>query len=105
MRLVAALAQQYLDGGETARAEQLLLTHLAEHPRLRRCVLCLLSDVEHGGESSKPHARAMLEFADGLLTRRALYRCGNCGFGGRRLLWQCPGCRKWGRFVYVTDLL
>jgi lipopolysaccharide biosynthesis regulator YciM len=47
----------------------------------------------------------MLDFADGVLARRSLYRCGNCGFAGRRLLWQCPGCRKWGRFVYVTDVV
>ena len=23
------------------------------------------------------------------------YRCGQCGFSSRQLLWQCPGCRTW----------
>ena len=23
------------------------------------------------------------------------YRCGQCGFSSRQLLWQCPGCRNW----------
>ena len=104
-RLVAALAQQYLDAGETARAEQLLTKQLAEHPSFTGLRSLLAFDVERGGEQSGSHSQAMLEFADGVLARRPLYRCGNCGFAGRRLLWQCPGCRKWGRFVYVTDLI
>lgn len=102
-RLVAALAQQYQDAGETARAEQLLTNQLAQHPSFASLRSLLAFDVEHGSEHAAPHSQAMLEFADGVLARRSLYRCDNCGFAGRRLLWQCPGCRKWGRFVYVTE--
>jgi lipopolysaccharide biosynthesis regulator YciM len=104
-RLVAALAQQYQNGGDTERADQLLTTQLAEHPSFAGLRGLLAFDVEQGGEQAGRHSQAMLEFADGVLARRSLYRCGNCGFAGRRLLWQCPGCRKWGRFVYVTDLI
>lgn len=104
-RLVAALAQQYQNTGDTARAQQLLTKQLAEHPSFAGLRSLLAFDVGHGGEHASPHSQAMLDFADGVLARRSLYRCGNCGFAGRRLLWQCPGCRKWGRFVYVTDVV
>lgn len=30
-----------------------------------------------------------------LLTRRPVYRCGQCGFSGNQLYWQCPSCHQW----------
>ncbi|MGD9729872.1 MAG: hypothetical protein AB7V39_26315 [Nitrospiraceae bacterium] len=24
-----------------------------------------------------------------------MYHCSNCGFRGKSLRWQCPGCRQW----------
>jgi lipopolysaccharide biosynthesis regulator YciM len=100
-RLAAALAQCYQHDGESQRAEQLLLEQLGRHPS----VAGLRSLVALGVEQDAPnrHAGAMLAFADDVLARRASYRCGNCGFAGKRLLWQCPGCRKWGCFTYVMD--
>jgi lipopolysaccharide biosynthesis regulator YciM len=102
-RVVAALALEYQSRGEFGRAEDLLTSQLAEHPSMAGLHSLLAFDVEHDGAESSRHARVMLDFAEDVLARRSLYRCANCGFAGRRLLWQCPGCRKWGRFVYVTD--
>lgn len=104
-RLVATLAVEYQSRGETTRAEQLLTTQLAANPSIAVLRSLLAFDVENEGEQSSRHSRAMFDFAEGILARRSLYRCGNCGFAGRRLLWQCPGCRKWGRFAYVSDLI
>jgi len=30
-----------------------------------------------------------------VLSQGPLYRCGHCGFAGRKLHWQCPGCQQW----------
>ena len=30
-----------------------------------------------------------------LLENKPIYRCGNCGFSGKQLHWQCPGCKQW----------
>jgi len=38
----------------------------------------------------------VLQFTRALLERQSLYRCKNCGFGARSLMWQCPSCRSWG---------
>ncbi len=32
-----------------------------------------------------------------LLEGRPVYKCHHCGFSGRALHWQCPGCKQWGR--------
>ena len=31
-----------------------------------------------------------------LLASRPAYRCGHCGFAGKNLHWNCPGCKHWG---------
>jgi lipopolysaccharide biosynthesis regulator YciM len=25
----------------------------------------------------------------------ARYRCGNCGYGTQKFIWQCPSCKLW----------
>jgi lipopolysaccharide biosynthesis regulator YciM len=34
--------------------------------------------------------------AERLLASRPAYRCGHCGFAGKHLHWNCPGCKHWG---------
>lgn len=36
------------------------------------------------------------EVIEKLLDNKNTYKCTNCGFPGKKLHWQCPGCRKWG---------
>ena len=33
------------------------------------------------------------------------YRCGECGYYGKTLYWQCPSCREWDRFAPEFDLV
>ncbi len=33
------------------------------------------------------------------------YRCRRCGFSGRQIHWQCPGCRSWGSIHAVQEHL
>jgi len=33
------------------------------------------------------------------------YRCGECGYYGKTLYWQCPSCRQWDRFAPEFDLI
>lgn len=30
-----------------------------------------------------------------LLKTKPVYKCGHCGFAGKTLYWQCPGCKEW----------
>lgn len=40
-----------------------------------------------------------------LLERGPRYRCDNCGFVGKALHWQCPGCKAWSTVKPVPDRL
>ena len=39
-----------------------------------------------------------------LIERQSTYHCGQCGFSGRYLHWQCPSCRQWNTIVPVRDV-
>lgn len=39
-----------------------------------------------------------------VLAQGPLYRCGQCGFAGRKLHWQCPGCQQWGTIAPLACL-
>lgn len=78
-------------------------------PFIDECVeQLILSDEVLGGfvdtqrimDPDSAHVReAALERVRTALARLAAsaprYRCGQCGFSSRQLLWQCPGCRNW----------
>lgn len=39
-----------------------------------------------------------------LLADKPDYRCVSCGFSGKSLHWQCPGCKQWGTVKSVHSL-
>ncbi len=39
-----------------------------------------------------------------LLADKPDYRCVSCGFSGKSLHWQCPGCKQWGTVKSVDSL-
>lgn len=39
-----------------------------------------------------------------IIGREPLYLCGQCGFSGRYLHWQCPSCRQWNSIAPVRDV-
>ncbi len=39
--------------------------------------------------------KTIKEMTNRLLENRSIYRCENCGFDGKSLHWQCPGCKRW----------
>lgn len=32
------------------------------------------------------------------------YRCGQCGFSGKQVHWQCPSCRQWGKIKPIRGV-
>ncbi|MEC9127362.1 MAG: lipopolysaccharide assembly protein LapB, partial [Pseudomonadota bacterium] len=40
--------------------------------------------------------RLLKELVEKQMLQRPKYRCGSCGFSGRKLYWLCPSCKKWG---------
>ena len=40
-----------------------------------------------------------------LIELQPVYRCNHCGYSGKKLVWLCPGCRKWGSIKPINEQL
>ena len=39
--------------------------------------------------------QVLKEVTTQLIADKPIYACSQCGFAGRTLYWQCPGCKHW----------
>lgn len=77
-------------------ANEFVVEQLLRNPSLGGFVT-LLNRLDRHGEPLPPERLALVRrFSQSLLQRQPDYRCKNCGFSGKMLMWQCPSCRSWG---------
>jgi len=84
-----------LNKGEAKQAMRLMVDQLKHRPSVRG----LKWLVEHNLERSEGRARENLtilkDLIDNLLKDKPVYECQECGFHGKSMHWQCPGCKLW----------
>lgn len=84
---------QRRDGNEAA--EIYITEQLRRRPSVRgldRLIEVHLSDSE---ESLRENLMILRDLTQKLLENKAIYDCVRCGFKGRSMHWQCPGCKSW----------
>lgn len=77
-----------------------LAARVQQHPSWQG-VLDLLGLLEGDGDDAELLSQ-MRPTIVGLYKAMPHYRCGNCGFAGRELHWQCPGCHAWNTLRPIT---
>lgn len=95
---VLALIDALREEGREQEAKKIMDEELVRErvsPVLLECFLRLEA------EGAPPGARVVLERVAEIFSSNAadwlIYRCTQCGFEARNLLWQCPSCHAWGR--------
>jgi lipopolysaccharide biosynthesis regulator YciM len=68
---------------------------LALHPSLRGLAKYLELRLAGCRTGEQESLRMLKNLAERLQTGRPAYLCRECGFAGKSLHWQCPGCRRW----------
>jgi len=66
---------------------------LQAHPSVQG--LRRLLELQNGSAVSSEEMRPVQLLLESLVDGEAVYRCRQCGFTGRSLHWQCPGCERW----------
>ena len=94
--LVAAIAADMIQAEGGAAATEFLATKLLQHPSLAG--LSQLIGLQLGASSggAREDLSVLQGLAERLVASRPAYRCGHCGFAGKHLHWNCPGCKHWG---------
>jgi lipopolysaccharide biosynthesis regulator YciM len=85
-----------------------VLNELNRSPKLAETIIRFIADNEVLNrlvelsvlETGEPEqqAQALARISSGLrmlALSTARYRCGNCGYGSQRFIWQCPSCKLW----------
>ena len=81
------------------QGEQMAAAFIAGELGLRPSVRGLSRFIDFSLAGSDGAARENLmilkNMTDQLLENKPVYACANCGFSGKTLHWNCPGCRQW----------
>lgn len=92
---ILVLAELAADSNEIEKARSYIAAELRIRPTVRgidRLIDYLLLDAQ--GEA-KNNLSLLKETTGRLVEDKKAYKCGKCGFTGRSLHWQCPGCKSW----------
>jgi len=91
--VLLALVDEIMRRQGEAEAAQFLDERLQKYPSvygLRR-----LLELRNGAGKENGEMRAVHLLLSSLIDAEGVYRCRQCGFTGRSLHWQCPGCKGW----------
>ena len=100
--LVAAVAEDMIAAESGEAAGRFLAAQLVDHPSLQGLAQLIRVQLGTGSGESRADLALLQELTQNLVARRPTYRCGHCGFAGKHLHWNCPGCKHWGS-VKIID--
>lgn len=76
-------------------AIQFVIEHLRVHPSIRGINRLVQFTVARSEGSIRSDLTILQELMEKVVANKPFYRCHACGFSGRTLQWQCPGCKRW----------
>jgi len=92
---VLALAEIMSHQQGNEQAAEFITAELGKRPSVRG--LSRLLDLSLSRAEGVAHENLLIlkNITDQLLENKPVYKCHDCGFCGKTLHWQCPGCKQW----------
>ncbi|NVK39953.1 MAG: lipopolysaccharide assembly protein LapB [Oceanospirillaceae bacterium] len=94
--LILALAERIREERGVYSAGVFITEELKKRPSVKGFNRLIDMHIEHGARSARESLQVLRGLIGQLEQSKPRYRCCQCGFSGRLLLWQCPSCRQWG---------
>ena len=90
------------DGRESA--EQFVKEELVKRPTLKG--LHKWAEIELGKSKDKERdkIRVVVEMLERVIEVKPLFACKLCGFRGKEMHWQCPGCKSWNTVKPISSI-
>ncbi len=87
-----------------SEAVDFLTDWVRKHPTLHGLrSLVNLKKMERDSADSESEIEPLQSLLVSMFDTDGMYRCRQCGFTGRTLHWQCPGCKGWYMQAPITD--
>ena len=80
--------------GDEAAAE-FIAAELGRRPSVRGLARFIDFSLAGSEGNARENLLILKNMTDQLLENKPVYSCHNCGFTGKTLHWNCPGCRQW----------
>jgi len=89
------LAELIAETDGTAAAQQCIVDELKVRPTVRGIDRLIEYQLRNADGEARQNLALLKEVTARLIEHKQNYVCGNCGFKGRALHWQCPSCKSW----------
>ena len=103
---VLVLAQMIKNDEGIEAAEKFVEKQLIQKPSVRGLDLLLKLNLEKNAQNTDDVAKFEIleKLVNKLLDKKPNHRCRKCGFGAKKLHWQCPSCKSWGSVKPIYGL-
>lgn len=78
--------------------------YVRRYPSLRGLYIFINIYISNAEGRAREDLHILQNLMKKLLTDKPDYQCNACGFSGKSLHWQCPGCKQWGTIMPVYSL-
>lgn len=78
--------------------------NLSKHPSIRGLNRLIYWHLESAHGKVREKLQMLYDITSKFLDNKPVYRCGQCGFGGKHLHWHCPSCKQWGKMKPIHGL-
>jgi lipopolysaccharide biosynthesis regulator YciM len=77
------------------QAADYIAGELGKRPSVRGLARFIDLNLSGCSGSARDNLLILKNMTDQLLENKPVYKCNDCGFTGKALHWQCPGCKHW----------
>lgn len=93
--IALALVEQLQRQEGEERAIDFLTGYLERQPSVRGMSRLIELKTAKSDQARHQDLSILQDLVNNILEGKPVYQCDNCGFKGRALHWQCPGCKRW----------
>lgn len=93
--LIVAKAQLLKASQGNQQAAEYIIEALKKHPSLRGFNYLIELQLQQSDAAVSGSLGILRELTELLAQSKPRYRCGQCGYDGKILYWQCPSCKTW----------
>ncbi len=85
-------------------AASFVADYVRRYPSLRGLYLFINLYISNAEGRAKEDLHILQNLMKKLLGNKPDYQCTSCGFSGKSLHWQCPGCKQWNTILPIYSL-
>lgn len=85
-------------------AANFVADYVRRYPSLRGLSIFINIYISNAEGRAREDLHILQNLMKNLLATKPDYQCSSCGFAGKTLHWQCPGCKEWSTMMPVHGL-